>query len=57
MLVFHASGLIQGIHFRKCWRNGIRTEQKLDTDVEFGAEDSTDAGLYYENSGVLEVCF
>lgn len=52
----HASGLIPGIHFRK-WRNGIRTELKLDMDVEFGAEESNDVGLYYENSGVLEVCF
>ena len=36
--MFRASGLIQGVHFGKLWRNGIRTELKLDTEVEFGAE-------------------
>ena len=35
--MFRASGLIQGVHFGKR-RNGIRTEVKLDTEVEFGAE-------------------
>jgi hypothetical protein len=51
MPVFRASGLIQGIHFRKCWRNGIYI-LKLDADV--GADDSNDADLCYDNCGVLE---
>jgi hypothetical protein len=34
--------LIQGVHLRKLWRNGKRTELKLDSEVEFGAEDNND---------------
>ena len=55
--MFCTSELIQGVHFRKRWRNVIRVciELQLDTEVEFGAEDSDDAGVCYGNSDVLEV--
>lgn len=37
------AGLIQGAHFLKLWRNVMRYELKLDTEVEFGTENCNDA--------------